>query len=112
MNNLTIDINGTCNEQCRFCYQDLDGSVLSEEVILRAVDEAKSLGVVEIGGGEPFLDKRIVQLIKNIRESKPVIFILIKNIYNSLIINTFLDRPSSPRPIPIRFLPDRIIRNH
>ena len=39
MSNLTIDINGYCNEACKFCYQNLDGSTLSEDEILKLVDE-------------------------------------------------------------------------
>ncbi len=66
MRNLTIDINGICNERCRFCYQDLDGSILSEEEVMRLVDGSDA-DVVEIGGGEPFLDKRIVGIIEGIR---------------------------------------------
>lgn len=67
MKNLTIDVNGTCNERCRFCYQDLDGSILPKEEIMRLVDGSDA-DVVEIGGGEPFLDKRIVRIIKEIKD--------------------------------------------
>ena len=68
MSNLTIDINGYCNEACKFCYQNLDGSTLSEDEILKLVDENPKARTVEIGGGEPFLDPRIVDLIRFIRE--------------------------------------------
>lgn len=67
MRNLTIDVNGVCNERCRFCYQDLDGSILPEKEIMGLVDGSDA-DVVEIGGGEPFLDKRIVRIIKEIRD--------------------------------------------
>ena len=66
MRNLTIDINGICNEKCKFCYQDLDGSILSEKEIMGLVNDSDA-DVIEIGGGEPFLDKRIVSIIANIR---------------------------------------------
>ncbi len=66
MSKLTIDINGICNERCGFCYQNLDGSILPEEEIMRLIDSSDS-DVVEIGGGEPFLDKRIVRIIREIR---------------------------------------------
>jgi MoaA/NifB/PqqE/SkfB family radical SAM enzyme len=66
MKNLTIDINGTCNERCRFCYQTLDGFILLEEEVMRLVNDSDT-DVVEIGGGEPFLDKRIVGIIRGIR---------------------------------------------
>jgi MoaA/NifB/PqqE/SkfB family radical SAM enzyme len=67
MTQLTMDITGVCNEKCRFCYQDLDGSVLSEEEIMDLVNDSNA-DAVEIGGGEPFLDNRIVRIIKEIRE--------------------------------------------
>lgn len=67
MSNLTIDINGYCNEDCRFCYQNLDGSSLSDEEIFRIVDENPDIKTVEIGGGEPFLDMRIIKLTKDLR---------------------------------------------
>lgn len=64
---LTIDINGKCNIRCEFCYQDLDGSVLSEEDMFRIVKEDSS-ETVEIGGGEPLLDKRIANIITQLRK--------------------------------------------
>ena len=67
MGNLTIDINGRCNEACEFCYQNLDGSVLPKEDILDLVKNQPSARTVEIGGGEPFLDPRIVDLTRSIR---------------------------------------------
>lgn len=63
---LTLDINSYCNLRCEFCYQELDGSKLGEEEIFRAIDE-DGVSLVEIGGGEPFLDKRVVDIIDSIR---------------------------------------------
>ena len=63
---LTVDINAYCNLRCEFCYQDLDGSILSEKEIMGLVNDSDA-DVIEIGGGEPFLDKRIVSIIANIR---------------------------------------------
>src|SRR3989338_2466197 len=68
---LTVDINGFCNERCRFCYAKLNGSILPEKEIMKLVDNSDA-DVVEIGGGEPFLDKRIVRIIREIRERKRV----------------------------------------
>ena len=65
---LTIDINGYCNLGCEFCYQNLDGSELSEEEILKILDKNPNFADIEIGGGEPFLHKNIINIIKNIRE--------------------------------------------
>src|SRR3989338_443295 len=68
MNNLTIDIYGKCNQDCEFCYQDLDGSMLSTEQVLKIVDESKYSETVNIGGGEPFLHSGILDIINGIRE--------------------------------------------
>lgn len=59
---ITIDINGKCNERCAFCYQNLDGSVLPIKKILELIDSSD--GVVQIGGGEPFIDDRIIDIIR------------------------------------------------
>ena len=72
---LTVDINAYCNLRCEFCYQDLDGSILPEDEILGIIDENPDSEYIEIGGGEPFLDKRLVQLIKEIRKRKKKIHI-------------------------------------
>jgi MoaA/NifB/PqqE/SkfB family radical SAM enzyme len=68
MSKLTLDILGDCNLDCGFCYQDLGDVVLSEEDIFEAIDDNPHAGTIEIGGGEPFLDSRIVSLTKKIRE--------------------------------------------
>jgi len=67
MCNLTIDINAFCPLRCEFCYQNLDGSVLSENEIFSIVDEHPNFDTVEIGGGEPFSDNRLVDIIKGLR---------------------------------------------
>ena len=64
---LTVDLNGICNIGCEFCYQNLDGSTLSERAIYKITDESE-FDTVEIGGGEPLIDKRIIPIIKGIRE--------------------------------------------
>ncbi len=66
MSNLTVDINGVCNIGCEFCYQDLDGSVLSEDQVLEIVRSKPDFGIVEIGGGEPLLHKDLAGIIRNI----------------------------------------------
>ena len=68
MNTLTIDVNGYCNLGCEFCYQNLDGSELSEEEILKILDKNPNFADIEIGGGEPFLHKDIISIIKSMRE--------------------------------------------
>lgn len=68
MNNLTIDINAVCNLACRFCYQDLDGSILSKDDILGIADANPGFDTVEIGGGEPFLHKDIIDIISGLQK--------------------------------------------
>jgi len=63
---ITIDINGYCNNECEMCYQDLDGSELSLDEIVSFVKGNLSSDVVEIGGGEPFLHKDLLEIIAQI----------------------------------------------
>ncbi len=66
MGNITIDINGDCNLNCKFCYQLLEGSQLSTENILSFIDDHPLLQTVEIGGGEPFMYENFSELITKI----------------------------------------------
>jgi len=63
MVNLTIDINGECNIACEFCYQDLDGSMLSAEKVMGYVKANSQAEVIEIGGGEPFLHDDLIKIL-------------------------------------------------
>jgi MoaA/NifB/PqqE/SkfB family radical SAM enzyme len=58
-----MDIIGTCNESCEFCYQDNDGTTLSEEEVIGIADANPDLDVVEIGGGEPFLHDGLARIV-------------------------------------------------
>jgi MoaA/NifB/PqqE/SkfB family radical SAM enzyme len=64
MKQLTVDINGTCNIACEFCYQDLDGSELSLDQVSKIVADTPNTSVVNIGGGEPLIHKDIVPIIQ------------------------------------------------
>ena len=94
MSILTIDINGYCNEACQFCYQNLDGSSLPEQEIARIIGSNPHAKTVEIGGGEPFLDPRIVRLTKTIREKEKNVHI---STNASFIPKEFLDLEDSVR---------------
>lgn len=77
---LTLGTTYVCNLRCRFCAQrhgspqaDLRKSEeeLSEERLLRLVEEAAELGVKTVcvsGGGEPFLRKKTLAVMKAIKE--------------------------------------------
>lgn len=68
MEQLTIDITGSCPLACAFCYQELDGSRLSESDILNLVDGHSDATTVELGGGEPFVYKGFTALAEAIVE--------------------------------------------
>lgn len=71
MNNLTSDVNAKCNIECEFCYQDLDGSELSLDDVINQVETGLKIGkfdVVEIGGGEPFMYKPLLQLMAKLAD--------------------------------------------
>jgi MoaA/NifB/PqqE/SkfB family radical SAM enzyme len=70
MTKLTIDINGKCNIDCEFCYQDLDGSELTLQQITDDVKNNPHASVVNIGGGEPLIHKDIVPIIKLLYDNK------------------------------------------
>lgn len=65
MRTATIDINGYCNIDCSFCYQDLDGSELSADDVLGRIEDSQA-DTVEIGGGEPLLHKGLFGILRGI----------------------------------------------
>ncbi len=65
---LTIDINGTCNLDCEFCYQHLDGSELSADEVMQHIQQ-RHPGTVEIGGGEPLMHKGLLEILQKIATS-------------------------------------------
>jgi MoaA/NifB/PqqE/SkfB family radical SAM enzyme len=66
---LTVDINGSCNLECAFCYQKLDGSFLSKAKVLQIADRNPDVESISIGGGEPFLHRDILQIISDLRDN-------------------------------------------
>ncbi len=72
MNNLTTDVDGICNLDCEFCYADLDGS---EQELAKVIADIKAgttkkeeFDIIEIGGGEPFLYRSLLDLLIEIEE--------------------------------------------
>jgi MoaA/NifB/PqqE/SkfB family radical SAM enzyme len=68
MTNLTVDINGECNMDCEFCYQNLDGSKLSVNEVMAHAGESR-FTTIEIGGGEPLLHKGIFEMLQKVAKS-------------------------------------------
>lgn len=79
---IRLETNKSCNLQCRYCYAESGGVSPSEaslETLCEVVSQAKELGaesIVVIGGGEPTLHPRFLELIMLINALKmiPVIF--------------------------------------
>ncbi len=64
-----IAITNACPQNCEYCYnKDRTGRLMSKETILRVAGELKDMGVVWLGvtGGEPLLNKDIVEIISTI----------------------------------------------
>lgn len=59
---LAIDITGKCNFECKFCYQESKGK-LSIEQIMENVHSNPDFSKVEIGGGEPFMHKGLLEIL-------------------------------------------------
>lgn len=87
--NLTLSISNTCNSRCKTCYiwrrksKDLD---ISEwEVILKSIGQSPYW--ITISGGEPFLQKHIVDLVKLINQyNQPAIINIPTNAISSQMI--------------------------
>jgi len=66
MKNLTIDINGTCNLECDFCYSELDGTRLNKDEVLNIIQANPDFSKVELGGGEPFIHPELLNIVKQL----------------------------------------------
>lgn len=69
-----VDVIANCNLSCQHCFRDQDilpyGHRLNTEEILKIIDDLDEIGVIEtyITGGEPFLRKDIIDIIRRIKQ--------------------------------------------
>ncbi|WP_025691292.1 radical SAM protein [Paenibacillus zanthoxyli] len=63
---LSIGITPKCNSKCEYCnnWKDKTSATPSEEIILKIIEDAKSLGVEQVlfSGGEPLLHKDFIDI--------------------------------------------------
>ncbi|MFW9879875.1 MAG: radical SAM protein [Candidatus Thorarchaeota archaeon] len=61
-----IHINSDCNYNCVYCYSSSKQKVLPTEKWLEFIDELKHYNIqtIEISGGEPFLHKDFIKILK------------------------------------------------
>lgn len=64
-----IRITSRCNKNCPGCYENKNGKDIESSQFYKIIDEISELGVfrVQIGGGEPFVNKKIFDYVKYIR---------------------------------------------
>lgn len=70
LSNIQINITGQCNANCSFCFQDgSNKSQLDYNTLIQLISDAHALGAyaVVIAGGEPFIYKRLHEVILYIR---------------------------------------------
>lgn len=67
---LTIDITGSCNIDCEFCYSEKDDNKLNKNQIMGIINENKEFDTIEIGGGEPLLHPEITEIIQYLIEKR------------------------------------------
>jgi len=66
MVNLILDINASCNESCKFCSKEIDGSSMQINDVLQIADENK--GEIGISGGEPLLHPDFLTILRETRK--------------------------------------------
>ena len=73
---ILLELTHKCPLECNYCYNQLDFAltkdVMKKEDWFRVMEEAREMGAVQLGisGGEPLLNKDIVQIIKKANDLK------------------------------------------
>jgi MoaA/NifB/PqqE/SkfB family radical SAM enzyme len=66
-----IGLTNACPQKCEYCYnKNRTGQVMDKETIKKVIRDLKEMGVVWLGftGGEPLLNKAIVEITESISE--------------------------------------------
>lgn len=92
LNYLTLKLTGRCNLNCKMCgqvYSDLrtQANDLDYELIEKRIKECKSLKTVYLFGGEPFLYKKMPELLESLSEQQ--LDVLISS--NGIFLEKYLD---------------------
>lgn len=67
-----IGLTNACPQNCGYCYnKSRTGQVMDTDIIKRIIQELKDMGVIWLGltGGEPLLNKDIVEIVDSIGDS-------------------------------------------
>ena len=68
-----LTTNRTCNNKCKWCYTynyNCNDIIMDNDKLKKTVDELKKIGIKKIIliGGEPSINKNIIDIIKYIKE--------------------------------------------
>ncbi len=72
--NVLLRITNQCNQDCCFCNVSSDESVSLDEA-MRRVRQAKDLRTLSISGGEPTLNKGLLELIREAKKNPGIQFV-------------------------------------
>lgn len=85
MPRMNIQLTGKCNYNCLHCFNAVDNAPLNSELsfedMIKLLDEAKDCGVLSftITGGEPFMHKRFMDIMREIYKRGMTVFELNTN---------------------------------
>ncbi len=70
-----IRITSKCNKHCPGCYENRENLDIDPKSFYKIIDEISQIGVfrVQIGGGEPLLNKNILKFLKYMRKKHLIV---------------------------------------